>query len=66
MNGIGFVSEVREICIKNTVWYYQEFDDCEGNLECYRLYNSSGKFVSEFDDVDIMIAHIEEAIYSSC
>lgn len=27
MNGIGFVSEVRGICIKNTVWYYQEFVD---------------------------------------
>lgn len=50
MNGIGFISEVRGICIKNTVWYYQEFDDHEGNLECYRLYNSEGEFVDEFTD----------------
>lgn len=27
MNDIKFISEVRGICIKNTVWYYQEFDD---------------------------------------
>lgn len=50
MNGIGFISEVRGICIHGVTWFYQEFDDPEGNLECYRLYNSDGEFVDEFTD----------------
>lgn len=72
MNGIGFISEVRGICIKNTVWYYQEFDDYEGNLECYRLYNSEGEFVDEFTDYVEMrefckrFANSSQKVPSSC
>ena len=56
------ISPVFRISTKHNTWYYQEFGpDSMNPLEktTFRLYDSNGDFVAEFDKYEDMIQRIK-------
>lgn len=54
------IHQVERIEINGLVWFAQEFDNPDGNLETVNLYDKNGWFVAEFNNYEDMMRFINE------